>query len=295
VLLEQELHPLTQKKFSKKSVKKRIADKVIKVTLKDGKSLCAIVHIEIQGTEDRAFPSRVFTYRYRLYDKYESDIATLVVLIDNKYSYRPNIYDYEFWGTKLRLEYPIIKILDYQGNEESLKKSKNPFAVIVLAQLAAMKTSPGDKNRLVTKEELFRFLIIHGFERGKIESLARFLIIHGFERGKIESLARFLDGILALIPDLAVKYIQTVKEIEAEYNMSFITQTEQMWLDQGREQGVLTGEKKILEKQLKSKFNDLPERYRKRIAETNESDTLVHWGIQILKAKTIDEVFKQQG
>jgi hypothetical protein len=49
-----------------------------------------------------------------------------------------------------------------------LKNSDNPFAMVVLLQLAALETKPDDKQRLMTKLEFFRNLNKHGWDIEKI-------------------------------------------------------------------------------------------------------------------------------
>jgi len=277
--VEQELNPTDQTITDKKVVRKRIADKVIQVSLKDGNDLCAIVHLEIQGNEDKEFPARVFTYRYRIFDRYHADIATMVVLIDNKLNWRPNVYHYEFWGTRLHLEYPIVKILDYASRENELRQSRNPFALVVLAQLTALKTSPSQEDRRISKLELVKFLYMHGLEREQVFNLLR-----------------FLDEILVLEPSLAVKYVQDLKKFEEENKMAFITQTEKMFLSQGIEKGiekgVLMGEKKALEQFIRLKFSNVPEKYHQKIQEADEPE-INHWLQSAFQGKNLDDIFSQ--
>src|SRR5260370_30601000 len=51
-------------------VGKRLADKLFRVWLNDGKEAWLLIHIEVQGRRERAFPERMFVYSYRLCELY---------------------------------------------------------------------------------------------------------------------------------------------------------------------------------------------------------------------------------
>ena len=56
---------------------RRYADKLLKVFLADGSEEWLLVHIEVQGQREAAFPQRMFTYAYRLYDRYAREFHRL--------------------------------------------------------------------------------------------------------------------------------------------------------------------------------------------------------------------------
>ncbi|MFQ5630407.1 MAG: hypothetical protein ACE5I1_16675 [bacterium] len=45
---------------------KRVVDKLVKVFLRDSSEKWLLIHIEIQGYEEAAFPERMFIYYYRI-------------------------------------------------------------------------------------------------------------------------------------------------------------------------------------------------------------------------------------
>lgn len=49
---------------------KRLADKLVKVWTLSGDETWVLLNIEVQSQEERQFSDRVFTYHYRLRDKY---------------------------------------------------------------------------------------------------------------------------------------------------------------------------------------------------------------------------------
>ncbi len=57
------------------STKYRIADKLVKVHTIEGEEKWVLIHLEVQGYEDKQFAERMFTYYYRIWDKYQQKIA----------------------------------------------------------------------------------------------------------------------------------------------------------------------------------------------------------------------------
>ncbi len=73
----------------------RDADLLVKVFLRNGKEKIVLIHIEVQGYKDENFPQRMFTYYYRILDKFEKDITAIAVLTDGDKNYNPNKYEKE--------------------------------------------------------------------------------------------------------------------------------------------------------------------------------------------------------
>src|SRR5258708_5484703 len=61
---------------------RRLLDKLFKVYLKDGSEQWVLIHIEVQGQKDEEFPKRMFTYWYRIYDKYQKPLVSCAILTD---------------------------------------------------------------------------------------------------------------------------------------------------------------------------------------------------------------------
>lgn len=55
----------------------RKADKVVKVYLKDGTEQWIIIHIEVQGYKGSDFAKRMFSYYYRLWEKFGKPHKTI--------------------------------------------------------------------------------------------------------------------------------------------------------------------------------------------------------------------------
>ncbi|MGK7877867.1 MAG: Rpn family recombination-promoting nuclease/putative transposase [Xenococcaceae cyanobacterium] len=132
---------------------KRLADKLVKVWLHDGEETLVLVHIEIQGQYDVNFAQRMFVYHYRIYDRYNTQVVSLAVLGDENSWWQPREYGYSRWGCELRLQFPVVKINDYQGRWQILEGDTNPFAVIVMAHLRTRETRDNPQTRLLPEIE----------------------------------------------------------------------------------------------------------------------------------------------
>src|SRR5262245_2874116 len=49
---------------------KRIADKLVRVWLKNGRETWLLIHLEIQGRPEARFNERTYVYNYRIFDKH---------------------------------------------------------------------------------------------------------------------------------------------------------------------------------------------------------------------------------
>ena len=124
--------------FPKSQSKDGPVDKLIKVKLKNGNDKLILVHVEVQGYYEKDFTRRLFRYFYRIYDKYQKNIFTLVIFTDPNKSFKPNQYRYKFLDTELSYKYRTYKILEQ--SETDLIKDKNPFAKVILASLYRIKS-----------------------------------------------------------------------------------------------------------------------------------------------------------
>ncbi len=279
-LLEQEFQAIVKRE----EIGNRITDKLIKTWRNDGNEQWILIHIEIQANWIAHLPERMFTYRYRIFDRYQKDIASLAILIDDNPNWRPNIYEKSLWGSSIKMEYPVLKLLDYKTKKDILEISDNPFALVILVQLMALETTKNKEARLISKI-----------------GLTKKLFQHGWNNEQILSLYRFLDGIMRLPQELTLEYTGKVKEMVAEDpKMSYLTTLEQIAIEkgleqgiaQGLEQGIQRGESILLQNLLKAKFKNIPEHYL-TILEKADPATLLQWGQKLLKADTIQQVFEE--
>ncbi len=271
----------------------READKLIEVSLNDGNDAFVLIHIEIQAKRDSRFAERMLLYRYRIRDLYKKPIASLAILIDAEKNWRPQFFSETFWGSKLEIQFPIIKLIDYRNQIAELENSTNPFSQVILAQLVALEKQDQEK-RLISKIELTRHLYIKGW--GKDDIL---------------SLYKFLDWVLALPPSYELNYVQAIEKIEQEMKVTYITSAERVGIEKGIQQGIQQGieqgkleglqegiekgrqegEREILMDFLKDKFKDIPFHFQRKI-EQAEKRSILDFLKRAAVVKTIEEVFE---
>ncbi|WP_235818923.1 hypothetical protein [Vreelandella massiliensis] len=73
---------------------RRYADKLTKVYANDGSETWVLIHLEVQGEPEDTFAERMYTYQYRLRDRYGVDVVSLAVLADTRDSFRPTTFHY---------------------------------------------------------------------------------------------------------------------------------------------------------------------------------------------------------
>jgi len=138
---------------------KRLLDKLFKVHLKDGCEQWVLIHIEVQGKPDNDFAKRMFTYGYRIYDKYQMPVVSCAILTDDQKKWRPNNYQIGLAGSYLSAEFLIIKLIDYQTEKAKLEASTNPFASVIYVQLIALEAKKqSDEQKKNTKFALTKRL-----------------------------------------------------------------------------------------------------------------------------------------
>lgn len=168
--LDKELHSIT-----KDAVKgQRTVDKLVKVFKKGGEEVWVLIHLEVQSQKDNNFSERMYTYQYRLFDRYRVPVASIAVLIDTNKDWIPSVYQSSIWGTELTFKYEVLKLLSYEPKKKVLEKSLNPFATVILAQLEAMVLAKESnvEQHLVSKLRLTKLLYDKGWSREYVYNLS---------------------------------------------------------------------------------------------------------------------------
>ncbi len=168
--LDQELVQL----FPESEQNNRTIDKLIKVYLLDGTEEWILIHVEVQGYQDKYFGERMFTYYYRILDRYQKRITSLAIFTDKNKHYKPNSYRTVYRGTRLTYEFRTYKVLEQ--SKEALAASSNPFAIVVLATLEAIeKGNLDDAGVMLIKSSLIRLLLERNYEKKTILGLFDFI------------------------------------------------------------------------------------------------------------------------
>lgn len=250
-------------------VTNRIVDKLVEVYLKNGDEAYVLIHIEVQGQRDVDFEKRMFIYRLRLRDLHDKPIASLAVLIDADQNWRPGVYREELWGSSMEMKFPIIKLIDYKSRIKDLEASTNPFASVILAQLATLeKQSPEAK--LTSKINLIKWLYTRNWKREDIMTLLT-----------------FMDWVFALPEQLELRCKKIIEVLEEEMKMDYVTSFERMGIAKGFHQG----ESALLLRLLQHKFKTIPEAYKHKIEQASP-DILLSWGERVLDVNSLEDVFK---
>ncbi len=210
---------------------KRLLDKLFKVFLKDGQEQWLLVHLEVQGKPEDDFPKRMFTYAYRIFDKYQKPIASCAILTDEVKNWRPAFYQVGLAGSYLRADYLVVKLIDYRIKTLELDLSSNPFASVILVQLAALDTKrKPDEERKQVKFELTKRLYKKGFTKENVLNLYK-----------------FIDWLIGLSTPLELEYLNEIYELEEATKMAYITNAEKLGPQVALERSMIKMAKLLIE------------------------------------------------
>ena len=255
------------------------ADLLFKVYLRDGSERFILAHIEVQTTHDRELADRLFRYCYRIYDRYHHFVATFVALGDESPSWNPEPFSWEALGSRLTWEYQTAKLLDWESRWPELVASRNPFAIILMAHLKTKKTRQNPGDRLEWKLRITEYIFANHPESGR-------------------ELLRLVDWLMQLPAEQTIIYEEGLEALEAEYRMSYIPSFARKHWDEGLAQGLAEGEARgevkgqasLLARQLEKRFGPLPSSV-KRLLRQAEATTVETWGLRLLEAQTMEDVF----
>ena len=220
--LDKELEPLIPEALKGKA----LADKLVKVHLRKGGGPALIfIHVEVQGYADPELKVRMLRYNLLFRERYGEDVVSLVVLTDSNRRYRPSAYVYSRWSFRLRMTFPVVKLLDFKGREAELERNPNIFAIVILATLAKI-----GENAI---EDLYR----------SKRRLVRLLYRRGHSKKEIRDLIRFLDWILRLPRELEREIIKETRNLEGRKDMPYLSNIERWSLEKGEKRGQKIGEK----------------------------------------------------
>ncbi|MBK6938906.1 MAG: hypothetical protein IPH13_01690 [Planctomycetes bacterium] len=155
---------------------RRYVDKLVQVRRIDGGASILLIHVEIQGTRDRTFEWRMFTYWVRILDRFGEAPFSIAVLADDDPKWRPTAFEAEVSSTRMRFEFATVKLLDLEPKIDALERSANPFAWLVAIDLRTRRTRAQLEARLVEKTRLARLLLLETrFSRKNKRALYRLL------------------------------------------------------------------------------------------------------------------------
>ncbi len=261
----------------------RYADKLIKVTMINGKQ--DIIYIEAQGQADKYFAQRMYVYNYRIYDKFGQHPVSLAVLADNDAHWKPEHYDQERWGCRVHFTFPVVKLTDYMNQLADLLASDNPFALLTAAHFFTRRTRHNMHERLQSKLKVANLLYQKGWDK---QELIEFFAV--------------IDWLMHLPAELAKQFHQTLAEYEQEGKMRYVTSIEQIGFEHGMQQGMqqgvqqgkLSGVAEAIEKLVRVKFSDGNDADFMLKLYAADQETLNACLLRVLTANSIDEVLGVQ-
>ena len=260
---------------------RHVVDKLVQVYRKDGTDTWVLVHLEVQSQVEADFAKRMFTYYYRLLDRFDRPVASLAILGDERLSWRPERYVADLWGCGVEFTFRAVKLLDYRQRFNQLEDTPNPFATIVAAHLRAQETRRDPQARFVAKFAILRRLYNQGYNREQIVGVFR-----------------FIDWLLALPPELEHRFLAEVEAFEEENKMPYISSAErigeerglQRGLKQGLEQGMQRGLLDGIALALRIKFGEAGAEILPEIQALTELETIRAVFVGLETAQTLEDV-----
>ena len=270
-----------QKLTSDSSDTRRHVDKLIRVRALSGEFHWILLHIEVQGEPEAQFTRRMFTYYYRLIERFDEPVVSMAILTDTSKQFRPDHYRYELMGCAIRFDFLCVKLLDLQSQLDDMLASDNIFALLVAAQLIA-------KHVKHPRQRTDAVLNFYRMARKK-----------GYSRQHIYQMHDFIEWMIRIPKQELSYYNQGVNLIEQEDDtMSYMAIYKRESFAQGIEQGIERGMGKgrlstlqnTLQKLLQLKFRELDAASLERLQNASEAE-LEQWTERILFADCLEAVF----
>ncbi|GIV11218.1 MAG: hypothetical protein KatS3mg020_0709 [Fimbriimonadales bacterium] len=256
------------------SRRRRAADVIVRVWFQDGVERLVLIHIEIQSQPDPNFPLRMFVYYYHIFDAYNySRVVSLAILADDDPTWRPDSFEYENAGTRVRFEFSTVKLLDL--DETTLEQMENPFALVVLAHLRALKTR--GKPNLMVSEKI---------------ALIRKMRDRGYTTEQVIHLYKVVDFMMTLSQEMEQLVQRVVRDFEeeAEWPLTSLEETAiergaRKGLQQGLQQGIAETTIRILQ----TRFGEPLEQLEIRLKQMESLERLQELSVLAVKVASLDE------
>ena len=216
--------------------KRRFADKLVKVFLKNGKEKWILVHVEIQGYFEKAFGKRMYIYHYRIFEKFQKSVTALAIYTDKKPNFHPKGYSMELWGTSVNYTFNTYKLMEKELADFE-KDANNPFSIVMKTAWIALKEKD-EVDFLDLKINLARQLMKKGFSKSKTNRVLNF-IGHYIRLQNPKEIRTFESEIDSLTkPRQAMGIIEGIRE---ELKRQAIEKGLQEGLQKGLEKGLQKG------------------------------------------------------
>ncbi|MEK7273882.1 MAG: Rpn family recombination-promoting nuclease/putative transposase [Candidatus Desantisbacteria bacterium] len=262
----------------------KYVDKLAKVYLKNGNEQWILVHIEVQGQQDKEFSLRMFRYFYRIFDRYGKKIVSMSILTGSEKDTGEGKCELKSYGSGVEFKYLSFRLMDY--DKEKLSQDFNPIAMVVLASQEKEKAKQKGK-RFNTKLYLIRKLYDKGYGKDEIRGLFDF----------IDWVLQLSDEEEKLIWD-EVKELEEVKKMPYVLSIERISRAEglqqglQEGLQQGLQQGLLEDGRMMIVEALDERFGKIPSTISNAVNQIKDRDVLRFLLRQVIRCSSMEE-FKQ--
>jgi predicted transposase/invertase (TIGR01784 family) len=127
---------------------RKFVDILAEVPLLSGENAWILLHVEIQGRGGKEnFPLRMHRYRCLLEGRFNRPVAGLGILVQPiPANQTEGVYNWQGYGSEITYRYPVYRI--YEGDEDALRKSDNPFDLAHYAGMQAWKQRGDDVRKL---------------------------------------------------------------------------------------------------------------------------------------------------
>ena len=267
----------------------RYVNQLAKVRLNQGHDALLLIHIEVQTRNaGKTLALRMLRYHHRLFEAYPGYTHfPCAILLDRKRGPEVETFRVPVLGGEHVFRFPVVNLAPWETRQHELHSiaPTNPFAVVVLAQLACRATRP-DQARLVSKLELAKLLKYWGYSVNQ-----RF------------QLMLVIDTLLTLPEPLEDAFYNAAQHIEDEHTMERLNSfqrvrlrrerqaAEEIGMQKGLEQGLLKGEALALQRLLVKRFGPLPDRAVQQI-ESATADQIDLWIDRVLDAQSLNDVMR---
>lgn len=241
------------------------SDSLFRVRRKSGDRQLVLIHGEMQTSHDAKLAERMFRYNYRSFDAQGLNVASFAILGDAGKKWRPDRYGWSLWGCKMGIRFPVVKLVDWEGREEELLSSRNPFALITHAFLSTRATRTDAERRRIFKLRIVRRL----YEQS-------------YSAEDVRKLFRVIDWMMQLEDEQTIIFKTELERLETEKGMPYVTSIERL----AKQESLLS----LLMFQLAQRFGQLPEWAAQKLNRATP-ETLESWGRRIFDARSLEEVF----
>ena len=158
----------------KSRAKGRIADKLVKVRLKNGRDRWILIHVEVQGYADDSFPVRMFQMRVRIRERFVGEVVAMAILTDDDPDFCPEYYEEKTWDNHLTYRWRSFKLLN--NPPETFADRDNIFSTIMSIAYRRLKIGKlRDQDLLDFKLELIHELARKQMSEKKRDNLMTFI------------------------------------------------------------------------------------------------------------------------